>query len=75
MILPGLEKNRKSGTDPFANAITLKIYSNISKNLSIEVIGNKIIPSLIPYLTDQSINKTDFEMYKGTILNLMSRIQ
>lgn len=25
-IIPGLEKNRKAGTDPFVNAITLKLY-------------------------------------------------
>lgn len=36
-ILVGLEKNRRTGTDPFINAITLKFYAEFPKNLSIEV--------------------------------------
>lgn len=36
-ILVGLEKNRRTGTDPFINAITLKLYAEFSKTLNIEV--------------------------------------
>jgi hypothetical protein len=36
-ILVGLEKNRKMGTDPFINAITLKLYAEFSKTLSLDV--------------------------------------
>lgn len=74
-ILPALDKLRKAGSDGFSNAITLRLYSVFSLNLSIEIIGNKIIPSLVPYLVDSGISNTDFELYKNTINNLMAKIQ
>jgi hypothetical protein len=36
-ILVGLDKSRKMGTDPFINAITLKLYGEFSKTLSLDV--------------------------------------
>lgn len=74
-ILPALDKLRKAGSDSFCNAITLTLYSVFSGNLSIEIIGNKIIPSLVPYLVDNTISSTDFELYKNTIQNLIKKIE
>ena len=74
-ILPALDKLRKAGSDGFTNALTLKLYNVFSKNLSIDIIGNKIIPSLVPYLVDSGISNSDFELYKSTINNLMAKIQ
>ena len=74
-ILPALDKLRKVGTDPFSNAISLKLYTLFSKNLSIEVIGTKIIPGLVPYLMEPSISNAEFELYKNTINGLMAKIQ
>ena len=34
-ILPGLDKLRRAGSDSFSSAITLKLYTVFSKNLSI----------------------------------------
>jgi hypothetical protein len=36
-ILAGLEKNRKMGADPFTNALTLRLYAEFSKLLSLDV--------------------------------------
>ena len=74
-ILPALEKLRKAGSDSFINALTLQLYSVFSLNLSIDVIGNKIIPSLIPYLVDSTISNTDFKSYQNAINNLINKIE
>jgi hypothetical protein len=33
IVLPGLETSRKSGSDPFVNAITVSIYTMLGKTL------------------------------------------
>lgn len=74
-ILPALDKLRKTGSDSFNNALTLQLYSVFSFSLPIDIIGNKIIPSLVPYLVDSSISNNDFQNYKNTITNLINKIQ
>lgn len=43
-ILPSLEKIRKLGTDSEITMGLLKLYEEISKKVSIDVIGNKLLP-------------------------------
>jgi hypothetical protein len=57
-ILPGLEIARKAGSDPFVNAIIARMYKTLGETLQIDVVSSKILPTLIPYLTDPSITKT-----------------
>jgi hypothetical protein len=35
----------------------LKLYEEISKKVSIDVIGNKLLPQLTPYLLDPNLTK------------------
>ena len=74
-ILTGLENNRKAGTDPFINAITVSIYSSIAKNLSADTIGTKIVPTLLPYLVDPTVSQSDFMMYKNLMNTMLQKIE
>ena len=56
-VLPALEACRKAGADPFVNAIINRIYQVLTASLPVEVISTKILPNLIPYLSDPSITK------------------
>lgn len=75
MILPGLESARKMGSDPMINAIINKMYNMMTESLSIEVISSKILPVLIPYLTEPSINRTEFSQFKTTIVRMIEKIE
>jgi hypothetical protein len=56
-VLPALEGARKAGSDPFVNSIINTIYIVLTNSLPIDVISGKILPILIPYLSDPSINR------------------
>jgi hypothetical protein len=56
-VLPALEAARKAGSDPFVNCIINTIYNVLTNTLPTEVISSKILPVLIPYLSDPSINR------------------
>lgn len=43
---------RTLGTDTEMTKIILDIYVNIAKLVSLEVIGTKLLPQLVPYLMD-----------------------
>ena len=75
VILPGLESARKMGSDPMINAIINKMYNMMTESLSIEVISSKILPVLIPYLTEPSINSTEFSQFKTTIVRMIEKIE
>ena len=75
VILPGLESARKMGSDPMINAIINKMYNMMTESLSIEVISSKILPVLIPYLTEPSINRTEFSQFKTTIVRMIEKIE
>ena len=75
MILPGLESARKMGSDTMINAIINKMYNMMTESLSIEVISSKILPVLIPYLTEPSINRTEFSQFKTTIVRMIEKIE
>ena len=75
MVLAGLENCRKAGADPFINAITVELYNKITLNMSAEVLANKIMPGLMPYLIDPSIEKEEFGLYKNALLNMMNKIE
>jgi hypothetical protein len=74
-VLPGLENCRKAGTDPFTNAITVFIYSELGKSLSTEVISSKLIPTILPYLIDPSVTRQDFFSYKKTMVEMFEKIE
>lgn len=74
-VLAGLENSRRAGTDGFINAITVSIYGSIAKNLSADIIGTKIVPTLLPYLVDPTVNKSDFMMYKNLMNTMLMKIE
>lgn len=74
-ILVGLQQCRKAGTDGFINAITISIYTSLAKHLPIDIIGSRIIPTLLPYMVDPTVNKGDFMMYKSTLMNMLNKIE
>lgn len=43
---------RKLGTDTEMTKVILSLYENIAKAVSLEVIGTKLLPQLVPYLMD-----------------------
>ena len=57
-VLPAIESARKAGSDPFINAIINHIYNILSATLPSDILSSKILPVLIPYLSDPSINKS-----------------
>ena len=73
-VLPGLENSRKAGTDPFINALTVFIYGELAKSLSTEIISSKLIPTILPYLTDPSVTKQDFYSYKKAMIDMFEKI-
>ena len=74
-ILPALETVKKAGTDALINALIAKIYKFLGESLQIEILGNKILPSLIPYLSDPSITKAEFSQWKALIFQMIERIE
>jgi hypothetical protein len=74
IVLPNLDAARKLGTDPFINAITVSIYTILSKNLPLEIISTKLLPTLLHYLNDPNITSQDFSMYKNSILMMIEKI-
>lgn len=74
VVLSGLENCRKAGADPFINAITVELYNKITVNMSAEVLATKIMPGLMPYLIDPTIEKEEFQMYKNALSNMITRI-
>ena len=73
-VLPAIEAARKAGSDPFVNAIINAIYNNLSSTLPSDVLSNKILPALIPYLSEPSISKVEFYQFKSTIINMINII-
>ena len=43
--------------------------------MSAEVLAGKIMPGLMPYLIDPSIEKQEFGLYKNALLNMINQIQ
>jgi len=74
-ILPALEAARKAGSDSFVNSIINTIYNSLASSLPTDVISSKILPVLIPYLSDPSINKNEFYQFKNTILSMINKIE
>jgi hypothetical protein len=66
---------RKSGSDTFVNAIINAIYNNLALSLPSDVLSSKILPVLIPYLSEASISKVDFHQFKATIFNMINIIE
>ena len=58
------------GSDPMINAIINKMYNMMTESLSIEIISSKILPVLIPYLAEPSINKTEFMHFNSRAIIL-----
>jgi hypothetical protein len=56
-VLPAIEVARKAGSDPFVNAIINAIYNNLASSLPSDILSSKILPTLIPYLSEASISK------------------
>lgn len=73
-VLPGLENSRKAGTDPFINAISISIYTQLAKSLPTEILSSKLIPTILPYLTDPSVSCQDFYNYKKTLITILEKI-
>jgi hypothetical protein len=42
--------------------------------MSAEVLATKIMPGLMPYLIDPTIEKEEFQMYKNALSNMITRI-
>lgn len=75
IVLPGLESSRKGGSDPFVNAITVSIYEMLGKTLPTETLSSKLIPTILPYLTDPSVKAQDFYNYKKVLMVMMDKIE
>jgi hypothetical protein len=76
LVLNGLESCRKLGSDSFINCITVEIYNKITKTLSGEVLASKIIPNVVMYLIDPTIETEDeFSMYKNAVNNMIAKIE
>jgi hypothetical protein len=73
-VVPALEAARKAGSDPFINSIINTIYIVLTNSLPTDIISGKILPVLIPYLSDPSINRSEFYQFKNTIINMINRI-
>lgn len=43
---------RSIGTDSEMTMVILDLYESIAKSVTLEVIGTKLLPQLIPYLMD-----------------------
>jgi hypothetical protein len=43
--------------------------------MSAEVLASKIMPGLMPYLIDPSIERDEFGLYKNALMNMMNKIE
>lgn len=57
VVLTGLQNCRKAGADHFISSITVEIYNKITLNMSAEILATKLMPGLMPYLTDPTIQR------------------
>lgn len=74
IVLPGLEACKKLGSDPFINAITVSIYTMLGKTLPSETLCSKLIPTVLPYLSDPNVGPQDFYNYKNALLTMIEKI-
>lgn len=74
IVLPGLENSRKAGGDPFVNAITVAIYTALGKSLPSDALASKLIPTLLPYLSDPNVGPQDFYQYKNALSFMIEKI-
>lgn len=76
IVLPGMDSSRKgSSGDPFINAITISIYESLGKTLPAEILSSKLIPTILPYLTDPSVKAQDFYNYKKILQVMIDKIE
>lgn len=71
LVLPGLEACKKSGSDPFINAITVSIYTMLGKTLPSETLCAKLIPTILPFLSDPNVGPQDFYNYKNALMTMI----
>lgn len=74
-VLPGLEAARKAGSDAFVNAIITHMHKKLGESLPIDVLSSKILPTLLPYLTDPSLSRSEFLQFKSLIFQMIERIE
>ena len=74
-VLPAIEAARKAGSDGFVNAIINAIYNHLATTLPSDVLSSKILPTLIPYLSEASISRAEFHQFKQTIFHMISIIE
>ncbi|KAL4492043.1 hypothetical protein ABPG72_008464 [Tetrahymena utriculariae] len=75
-VLTTLDKLRKMTiSDKSITMLILDIYIQISKSLDILVIAQKILPSLIPYLIDQSLGRKEFDAYLNAVNVMIKQIE
>lgn len=75
IVLPGLETARKSGSDPYVNAITVSIYTMLGKTLPSQILCAKLIPTVLPYLSDPNVGPQDFYSYKNAMMTMIDKIE
>lgn len=75
IVLPGLEACKKSGSDPFVNAITVSIYGMLGKSLPSEILCAKLIPTILPFLSDPNVGPQDFYNYKAALSTMLDKIE
>lgn len=75
IVLPGLQACKKAGSDPFVNAITVSIYTMLGKNLPSQTLCAKLIPTILPYLSDPNVGPQDFYNYKAALSTMLEKIE
>ena len=51
------------------------IYKILGQSLPLDAVSGKILPTLIPYLTDPSITRAEFSQWKAIIYCMVDRIE
>lgn len=74
-ILPMLEKLRKLNNNYTINMAMLTIFQGIAKDISSDVVANKILASLVPMLVSQSLSKPEYKAFFATVYSYLKKIE
>lgn len=75
LVFKAFEKLRVKENDPQICMLMLQIYERASNDLSIEDIGVKLLPSIIPLMVTGNLSRHQFQEIMRSVKNLLSKIE
>ena len=74
-LLNVISKTLQADNQSSTNMLILNILSDVSKNLTTDIIASKVLPIMIPFLVNKSSSKAEFSSFIQTIKDFLTQIE